>query len=116
VILIGLSTGEPSAFRSAWFIESVLSAALIALVIRTPRAFVRSIPGAALVWASTGAAAIALVLTFTQAPALGFVRVPMPMLAFVVAIVVLYALTAEMAKRAFYRRVPLAGTSRDRRV
>src|SRR5690349_11550969 len=55
----------PTEFRTGWFIESVISAALIVLVIRTRRPFYKSKPGRYLSGATLIVAAATLALPFT---------------------------------------------------
>src|SRR5450830_166980 len=64
VLLLVLRAG-PMEFRTGWFMESVLSASMIVLVIRTRRPFWRSRPGRALQIATAAVAAATLVLPFT---------------------------------------------------
>jgi Mg2+-importing ATPase len=95
-------------FRTAWFLESVLSEILILLVIRTRRAFFRSRIGSALLWASVTVAGLTLVIPYTPlAPLLGFVPLPPILVAGVCGIVALYVLASEASKRALFRKAPL---------
>jgi Mg2+-importing ATPase len=93
-------------FRTAWFLESVVSELLILLVIRTRRPFLRSRPGAALAWTSAAVFLATLVLPFLPwfAPLLGFTPVSPPVLAAVAGVIVAYVAASEFAKHAFYRR------------
>ena len=91
-------------FRTGWFVESVLSASLIVLVVRSRRPFFRSRPGTRLLWATLGVVAITLVLPFLPlAPTLGLTPLPPSFLALVGLIVVMYIFSGELAKRLFYR-------------
>jgi Mg2+-importing ATPase len=95
-------------FRSAWFIESMLSEILILLVIRTRRAFFRSRVGTLLLWLSVGAGAATVLLPYSPlASLLGFAPLPFPLLGIVLAIVALYVVASEFSKRAVLKRVPL---------
>jgi Mg2+-importing ATPase len=94
-------------FRTGWFLESVVSAAMIVLVIRTRRPLFRSQPGRALLVATLLVAALTVCLPFTPlAPAFGLTPIPLSYLAMLGGIVLLYMMTAELAKRIFYWRMP----------
>jgi len=91
-------------FRTGWFTESVVSACLIVLVVRTRKPFMQSRPGSLLVIANLAVVAIALALPYTFAGVyLGFEPLPLSILAWLMAVVALYVITAEIAKRYFYR-------------
>ena len=91
-------------FRTGWFIESIVSASLIVLVVRSRRPFFKSSPSKLLAIA-TGAVVVAAFLMphFQFAPLLGFAPMPAKFYAIVAAIVLLYIVAAELTKRAFYR-------------
>ncbi|MBI4696742.1 MAG: magnesium-translocating P-type ATPase [Gammaproteobacteria bacterium] len=96
----------PAQFRTGWFLESVVSASLIVLVIRTRNPFFRSRPGRHLVIATLSTLAATLLLPATPLGAIfGFVPLPRSFLLVLGGIVLLYIVTAEIAKALFYRRV-----------
>jgi Mg2+-importing ATPase len=64
VLLLVLHAQE-DLFRTGWFVESVISASLVVLVVRTRRPFFRSLPGRALLAATLGIVVVTLVLPFT---------------------------------------------------
>ena len=91
-------------FRTGWFVESVLSAALVVLVVRSRQPFFRSRPGTHLLLATFGVVAATLVLPFLPvAPWLGLTPLPPSFLALLAVIAVIYIAFAELAKRVFYR-------------
>jgi Mg2+-importing ATPase len=95
-------------FRSGWLVESVVSASLIVLVVRTPRPVWQSRPGRGLLLATLLVSGLALALPYTPlAPPLGLVPLPGRVLALLLLIVALYFAAAEWTKRIFYRHVPL---------
>jgi Mg2+-importing ATPase len=97
---------SPEQFRTAWFLESVVSAALIVFVVRSSQAFFVSKPGKYLVAATLTVVAITVTLPYTPlAPLIGFVPLPPALLGMLALIVVLYLSTAEIAKHIFYRLV-----------
>ncbi len=93
-------------FRTGWFMESVISASVIVLIIRSRRPFFKSIPGEYLLFATL--LVVGLTLAFPFAPIgklFGFGPLPMPFLLMLGGLVALYIIAAEVAKKAFYRRV-----------
>jgi Mg2+-importing ATPase len=95
-------------FRTGWFIESVISATLIVLVVRTRARLIASLPSTSLLAATATVICVTVVLPFTpMAAALGFAAVPTSLVLMIVAIVVAYVASAECAKQWFYRRVSL---------
>ncbi|HVN97161.1 MAG TPA: magnesium-translocating P-type ATPase [Syntrophorhabdaceae bacterium] len=95
-------------FRTGWFVESVISASMIVLVIRTRGPFLKSKPGGALLAATLVVALATIILPYTPLGTLfGFSPIPFPYLLTLLLIVVLYIISAEVAKRFFYKRVKL---------
>jgi Mg2+-importing ATPase len=93
-------------FRTGWFVESVVSAALIVLVIRSRRPFFKSRPGKYLFLTTLSIVALTLVLPFTPLAGLfGFSPLPVPFLLLIGLIILFYIFTAEIAKNIFYKNV-----------
>ncbi len=91
-------------FRTGWFIESVISASMIVLVIRTRKSFFKSIPGKYLLMATLLVVGVMLIFPFTPLVKLfGFSRVSIRFLLVMGIIVVSYIIVAEIAKKLFYR-------------
>jgi Mg2+-importing ATPase len=103
VLVFGFDAGE-SMFRTGWFVESLLTELVIALVVRTRRPVWRSRPGRLLAW-TTGAVALAAFAlpVLPHAGVLGFTSTPPSMLAAIVAITIAYVVAAELMKSWFYR-------------
>ena len=92
-------------FRTGWFIESVVSATLIVLIIRTQQPFFRSKPSKYLLFATVSVVIATVLLPFTALGKLfGFVPVSLTFLLLAAIIVGLYVLSAELTKRLFYKR------------
>ncbi len=90
-------------FRTGWYMESVVSATLIVLVIRTRRLFFRSRPGKYLLMATILVVIVTVVIPFTPlARPFGFETLPAKFFPALAVIVLLYVATAELAKRLFY--------------
>jgi len=105
VLLLMLKAGTDQ-FRTGWFVESVVSACLIVLVIRSQRPFFRNMPGRYLLLATLVVAGLATLLPYTPlAAAFEFTWLPARYLLLLGGIVALYILAAELAKAAFYRRI-----------
>jgi Mg2+-importing ATPase len=96
-------------FRTAWFLESVVSAAMIVFVVRSSRPFFKTRPGNYLVAATLVVVAITLTLPYTpMAHLVGFVPLPLSLVGLLLVIVTLYLSTAEIAKHIFYRLVKIS--------
>jgi Mg2+-importing ATPase len=95
-------------FRTGWFSESVVSAALIVFVVRSQNRLFGSRPGKYLMITTAVIVALTLALPYTPlAPLIGFQPLPPTTSGWLGLIVLLYILTAELAKRIFYRHVSL---------
>lgn len=104
VLLLVLQATEAQ-FRTGWFMESVISAAVIVLVIRTRRPFFRSKPGTLLILATLLVVAATLGLPFTSlGRVFGFVPPEPWLIPAIGAILCLYVIAAELAKKLFYKR------------
>jgi len=104
--LLFLLHADVDHFRTGWFLESVISASLIVLVIRTRKPFFQSKPGNSL-WVATFLVVLGtLALPYTQLSWLfGFTPLPLQFLLFITVILLLYTVMAEAAKKVFYQRV-----------
>jgi Mg2+-importing ATPase len=93
-------------FRTGWFLESVVSASLIVLVIRSRKPSYKSQPGKYLLIATLSIVAITLILPYTPlAEIFGFGPLPIPFLLLIGLIILFYIITAEIVKKIFYRKV-----------
>ena len=103
LLILHATTGQ---FRTGWFRESVISASVIVLVIRTRRSFFRSKPGKYLLMATLLIVVVTTLFPFTPlAELLGFQPLPMTTLLVIGMIVVLYIIAAEITKMSFYKMV-----------
>ena len=92
-------------FQTGWFVESVISASLIVLVIRTRLPFFKSLPGRYLTIATGLIVLFVLVLPYTPLDSIfGFVKLPLAFYGWMLAIVILYIIMAEITKRWFYKK------------
>jgi len=105
-VLLWLLHAGPAEFRTGWFVESVVSATLVVLVVRTRGSFLRSRPGRALLSTTLAVAALTLAIPYTPlGTAFGFVPLPPLFLGLMGVIVLSYVASAELAKHWFYRSV-----------
>lgn len=101
-------------FQTGWFLESVVSATLVVLVVRTRRRLINSLPGKGLMIATGLAIFITVWLPWSpMAGILGFVSLPATYVFALVAIIVAYVMTAEFAKHVFYRRMTCSSTAKE---
>jgi len=92
-------------FRTGWFLESVISASLIVLVVRSRKPFFKSRPGKYLLMATLLIVGATLLFPYTPLGELfGFSPVPFSFLLLMGVIVVLYIIAAEVAKGVFYKK------------
>jgi len=95
---------SPEQFRTGWFLESVVSASLVVLVIRTRQPFFKSQPSRYLLVATLLVVVATVMLPYSPFSAImGFTPVPWPYLGVMGMIVGLYIVAAEVAKKLFYR-------------
>jgi Mg2+-importing ATPase len=93
-------------FRTGWFLESVVSASLIVLVIRSRKPFFKSRPGIYLLITTLSIFTATLIVPYTPFAAIfGFSPLPVSFLLLIGLIVTIYLFTAEMVKKVFYRVV-----------
>ena len=103
-MLLWLLHAGPTEFRTGWFVESVVSATLIVLVVRTRGSFLRSRPGRALLITSLSVATATLMIPCTPLGVVfGFTPLPSLFLGLMGLIMLGYVASAELAKRWFYR-------------
>lgn len=104
-LLITILGANEKVFQTGWFVESVVSASLIVLVVRTRFPVLKSLPGKLLGWATVSCVLTVLALPFSPlANLFGFVALPWKYFGFMVVIVLSYLVSAEMAKKWFYRK------------
>ncbi len=105
-VLILLLHANTEQFRTGWFVESVISACLIVLVVRSRRPFFKSKPGRYLLLATLAIAGCVLILPFSPVgKVFGFTPLPLFFILIMLLIVGAYILSAEILKRIFYQKV-----------
>lgn len=104
VLMYFLKAGE-SVFQTGWFVESVVSATMIVLVMRTRLPFFKSLPGKQLIIATSLVLVFVLILPYLPfAQLLAFTKLPVAFYGWMLLIVAAYIVAAELAKKLFFHR------------
>ena len=99
-LLLFVYHAAPDVFRTAWFVESILTQILVIFVIRTRLRPWRSRPHGVLVATSLGALAAAVFLALGPfGPVFGFAPLPLSLLLCVVLLAGAYLMMAQLLKR-----------------
>jgi Mg2+-importing ATPase len=93
----------PEVFRTGWFVESLLTELVIALVVRTRRLFFRSRPGTVLLVSTMGLIVLAFAIPYLPFAGLfGFLPLPGRLVVTIAVITALYVAATELTKHLFY--------------
>jgi Mg2+-importing ATPase len=105
-VLLFIFRASPEKFRTGWFIESLMTELVIALVVRTRHVFFRSRPGKLLLVSTIIVVCITIVLPYLPfASVFGFIPLPAPLMLTVLGLTGLYVVVTEIAKKFFYSRI-----------
>jgi Mg2+-importing ATPase len=105
-ILLFLFHAAPAEFRTGWFVESLLTELVIALVVRTRHLCFRSRPGTLLLVSTVSVIGMTLALPYLPISVVfGFVPLPASLMLTMLGLTALYVLVAECAKKYFYSRM-----------
>jgi Mg2+-importing ATPase len=105
--LLVLFQANVHTFQTAWFMESLLTELVVALIVRTRRRFYESMVGTVLLWSTIVLVALTFAIPYVPfMTVLGFVPLPLSLLGMLTTITVLYVVAAEGMKQWFYRRRP----------
>ncbi len=108
--LLHIFHASEALFHTGWFIESLVTQTLVIYVIRTAGNPLRSLPSRPLAISTLMAVMLGVLLTHGPLRGLlGFVRLPWDLLAFVLAITVVYLACVEGVKHRVYRQFLLRG-------
>jgi P-type Mg2+ transporter len=95
-------------FRTGWFIESVASASLIVLAIRSRKPLIKAKPSKYLLISTIAAVCIVIVIPLTFfGKEFGFAPIPFSVLVAIAIIIVMYITSVEIAKRIFYKKITM---------
>ena len=101
--LLSAFHAAPEVFRTGWFVESLLTELVIALVVRTRRPFFQSRPGRVLLVSTMVLIPITFAIPYAPyASVFGFVPLPGLLVGAIATITVLYVFATELLKRRFY--------------
>lgn len=104
-VLLHVFDASPELFRTGWFVESLLTELLIALVVRTRGPIFRSAPGRVLIVSTLALIPITFAIPFLPySSVLGFVPISPALIGALLLITALYVVAAETTKLRFYRR------------
>ncbi len=104
-LLLWVFHAAPAEFRTGWFVESLLTELLVALVVRTRRPCYRSRAATSLLVITAVVGCVALLLPYSPLAGLfQFVPLPPHLLLTLVGVSLAYGMTVEWAKHGFYRR------------
>src|SRR5450432_2627853 len=104
-VLIFMLKANEKTFQTGWFIESVVSASLIVLVMRTRLPFFESTPSKPLLITTLLTIICVIIIPYTAlGPLLGFVQLPLYCYAWIAGIITVYIISAELTKKWFYKK------------
>ncbi|MCL4537090.1 MAG: magnesium-translocating P-type ATPase [Nitrospirae bacterium] len=104
-VLLFILKADPVLFRTGWFIESVLSASFVVLVIRTRKPFYGSRPSKYVSFTTLLIAAVTLAVPYLPfSGLLGFQPISKGFLLALTIILISYIILAEVGKRIFYKK------------
>jgi P-type Mg2+ transporter len=107
-VLMLIAHATEAQFQTGWFVESLLTELVIALVVRTRKVFFRSRPGRLLLLLTLIIGIIAFAAPYLPAAALlGFTPLPLWLMASLAGLTGLYVLGVEIAKKYFFKRFSL---------
>jgi Mg2+-importing ATPase len=93
-------------FQTSWFIESLMTELLVALVVRTRRPLFKSVPGKWLLISTSAVVGLTLMITYLPfSSVFGFVPLPAGVLGLIVLISLVYIIATEIVKHFFYRQL-----------
>ena len=105
-VLLLIFHANERAFQTGWFTESVISAVLIVLVVRTRLPFFKSLPGKYLSAATLFVLFLVLVIPVTPLMTwFNFTRLPLAFYGWMLIVISGYILSAEVIKHWFYGRL-----------
>lgn len=104
-VMLLLTGGNAALFRTAWFLESVLSEIIITFAIRTKRPFWKSMPSKMLIYSSLVCIGLSVWVIYSPMDFLfDFEQLGPVMLGAIAVILAGYFAMAEVAKRVFYKK------------
>lgn len=103
-VLLLLFNADEKFFQTGWMLESVISAVVVMLIVRTARPFLKSNPSRKLLLAIVGIVILLIAIAYSPINGyLGLISLPFKVFSSLLAISFVYAVTAELLKKNFYR-------------
>ena len=103
-VLLFIFRSNEGLFHTGWMLESIISAIVVMLIVRTARPVLVSKPSNRLLIAIVGVAIFLPVIIYIPINSyLGLVSIPINALMALLGVSLLYALTAEILKKSFYK-------------
>ena len=104
IVLLLLFKANEQFFQTGWMLESVISAMVVMLIVRTKRPVIKSKPSNKLLLAIVLVAIALIAIIYSPINTyLGLIALPAQALLSMLAISLIYALTAELLKKQFYK-------------
>lgn len=104
IVLLLLFKANEQFFQTGWMLESVISAMVVMLIVRTKRPVIKSKPSNKLLIAIVLVAIALIAIIYSPINTyLGLIALPVHALLSMLAISLIYALTAEILKKQFYK-------------
>ncbi len=103
-LLLFIFKADERLFHTGWLLESIISAMVVMLIVRTARPVFASKPSNKLLIAIMGVAVVLFVIVYSPISSyLGLIALPIKILISLLGVSLLYALTAEILKKFFYK-------------
>ena len=103
-LLLFIFKADERLFHTGWLLESIISAMVVMLIVRTARPVFASKPSNKLLIAIMGVAVVLFVIIYSPISSyLGLIALPIKILISLLGVSLLYALTAEILKNFFYK-------------
>ena len=102
-VLLFIFKANEETFHTGWMLESIISAMVVMIIVRTARPVFASRPNSKLLIAIVGVAVALLAIIYSPINIyLGLISLPIKLLLALLGVSLIYALTAEILKKSFY--------------
>lgn len=102
-VLLFIFKANEETFHTGWMLESIISAMVVMIIVRTARPVFASRPNSKLLIAIVGVAVALLAIIYSPINIyLGLIGLPIKLLLALLGVSLIYALTAEILKKSFY--------------
>ena len=109
-VLLYIFNANEELFHTGWMLESIISAMVVMIIVRTARPVFSSRPSNRLLIAIVGVAAALLAIIYSPINIyLGLINLPVKVLLALLGVSSIYAFTAEILKKSFYKHNSFSG-------